>query len=419
MRGKRSGFTLIELLVVIAVIAILAAMLLPALSAARRSARQAKCLSNLKQIGLAIANYASENDTWPPCGACARMESYYSEHPNENKNVIRFHGWMCLYLNAGGLLYHAFITLGGNLDDPEVTETLMVVFNMGLRGMLGQYTGTTRMQVGNLLEGPAEERVRDVIFKCPSDSDWSTNFPNAFDGSAPENADPDGMVSLDVPNIGKVAVPPTYMKRLESSYFYSSVAWWGSMAGDMTGLVCSDEALNYFNTQGDSWAYMLSALSGDQVGYGLVARGMPTGRQGANKTIRPWEEESPDYETAAGLSSAPIKRAADKVMLSEFGDVRFNSGGDCRGTQRDHTISTGWHKKTRTSTLFSDGHAAAPNGAWWDKYPPMGGPCCLPEEADGWMDSDKMWFPTTPDKFAAVSGDEAKFCNYATYNKKQ
>ena len=57
-------FTLIELLVVIAIIAILAAILLPALSAARTSARTATCLANLKQIGLAHINYASNNEGW-------------------------------------------------------------------------------------------------------------------------------------------------------------------------------------------------------------------------------------------------------------------------------------------------------------------------------------------------------------------
>ncbi len=62
------AFTLIELLVVIAVIAILAALLLPSLASAREKGWQAACLSNLRQIGLAIHAYAGDNDGKIPYG---------------------------------------------------------------------------------------------------------------------------------------------------------------------------------------------------------------------------------------------------------------------------------------------------------------------------------------------------------------
>ncbi len=67
---RRRGFTLIELLVVIAIIAILAAILFPVFAKAREKARQSACTNNMKQLGLAARQYASDYDgLYPPGGA--------------------------------------------------------------------------------------------------------------------------------------------------------------------------------------------------------------------------------------------------------------------------------------------------------------------------------------------------------------
>ena len=71
LRATRKGFTLIELLVVIAIIAILAAILFPVFAQARAKARQAACLSNMKQIGTGVTMYIQDYDENYPVDSTA------------------------------------------------------------------------------------------------------------------------------------------------------------------------------------------------------------------------------------------------------------------------------------------------------------------------------------------------------------
>ena len=152
---KRLAFTLIELLVVIAIIAILAAILFPVFAQAREKARSASCLSNTKQIGLAITMYRQDYDQVNPrhrlCpnrtgdGLCSTASPTVSTGPNET--------WWAPYDNS---------------ISPEPPSPLSVQYNTAVKaGMLQPY-------FKNLM-----------IFKCPSYPQGQVGYARA---ALPRNA---------------------------------------------------------------------------------------------------------------------------------------------------------------------------------------------------------------------------------------
>ena len=113
----RRIFTLIELLVVIAVIAILVSVLLPALNKARMKARTISCASNLKQGGLAYAQYLGDFDDYYPPAYYQRYYTWYVSRyvgPESNYPVFaRCPGWKSDYGTIGWITY-SVAWLNGN-----------------------------------------------------------------------------------------------------------------------------------------------------------------------------------------------------------------------------------------------------------------------------------------------------------------
>jgi prepilin-type N-terminal cleavage/methylation domain-containing protein/prepilin-type processing-associated H-X9-DG protein len=114
---RRRGFTLIELLVVIAIIAILAAILFPVFAKAREKARQSSCLSNVKQLMIAVLSYVQDYDEGLPTSynpfVPTTTDQWFEvllpymkstqiyKCPSADKTWVTGYGWNCDYLGYG------------------------------------------------------------------------------------------------------------------------------------------------------------------------------------------------------------------------------------------------------------------------------------------------------------------------------
>ncbi len=125
---RRRGFTLIELLVVIAIIAVLIALLLPAVQAAREAARRAQCINNLKQLGLAAANYESSNSCYPQG---VKFQLYAPSAGFGPAGWVDASVWvqMCQYLEQGNI-YNSWNQSLGIYQGVQLTITKVAISSL-------------------------------------------------------------------------------------------------------------------------------------------------------------------------------------------------------------------------------------------------------------------------------------------------
>jgi prepilin-type N-terminal cleavage/methylation domain-containing protein/prepilin-type processing-associated H-X9-DG protein len=169
MNVRARAFTLIELLVVIAIIAVLIALLLPAVQSAREAARRAQCVNNLKQLGLAIQNYNSVNDSLPPTGMRI-VTATSTQNQSLKVRILAFLEQQPL-LNAVNFSFGMSTGLAGSSpEDP-----------------LGVNTTLQTVQI-SIFNCPSDANIPNPSYNFASYANTLGNFPNfnsgTFDGPA-------------------------------------------------------------------------------------------------------------------------------------------------------------------------------------------------------------------------------------------
>ena len=179
-RANRRGFTLIELLVVIAIIAVLIALLLPAVQAAREAARRAQCVNNLKQMGVALHNYISVNDTLPMGGGqCVTglPQTYTS------KQSLSAHVGLLPFLEQMALYNATNFSWGADENASPLNQIQSTVFLSQVKAFVcpsDPNAGTASFKPGGKLAGTVDNATNNYFASIGTTTNLTNTAVTAF-----------------------------------------------------------------------------------------------------------------------------------------------------------------------------------------------------------------------------------------------